>query len=78
MPSHQTWLRLANSVFLLLLSLNLSAAFDPDLLQGLSARSIGPAAVSGRISAIDALQSDPNHIVIGAATGGGGFLLTEA
>jgi len=70
MHSLQTGLRLSNLVFLSLLSFSLKAAFDPDLLQGLSARSIGPAAVSGRISAIDALQSDPNHIVIGAASGG--------
>jgi len=46
------------------------AAVDPELLQGMAARAIGPAAVSGRISAIDAVGSDPNHIVIGAATGG--------
>lgn len=47
-----------------------NAALDPDLLSGLSARTLGPAAVSGRISAVDALNSNPNHIVIGAATGG--------
>jgi photosystem II stability/assembly factor-like uncharacterized protein len=46
------------------------AAIDPALLDGLKARAIGPAAVSGRISAIDAVHADPNHIVIGAATGG--------
>jgi photosystem II stability/assembly factor-like uncharacterized protein len=46
------------------------AAIDSDLLEGLAARSLGPAAVSGRISAIDAVHADPNHIVIGAATGG--------
>jgi len=46
------------------------AALDADLLNGLSARSLGPAAVGGRIAAIDAVASDPNRIVIGAATGG--------
>lgn len=46
------------------------AAVNPDLLAGMSARTLGPAAVSGRIAAIDALQSNPNHIVVGAATGG--------
>jgi photosystem II stability/assembly factor-like uncharacterized protein len=46
------------------------AALDPDLLGGLSARTLGPAAVGGRIAAIDAVASDPNRIVIGAATGG--------
>ncbi|HSM68798.1 MAG TPA: hypothetical protein VK830_03715, partial [Xanthomonadales bacterium] len=48
----------------------LRAAVDPDLLAGLKARAIGPAAMSGRITAIDAVVSDSNHIVIGVATGG--------
>ncbi len=46
------------------------AALDSSLMEGLKARSIGPAAISGRIAAIDALASNPNHIVVGAATGG--------
>ncbi len=46
------------------------AELDAGLLEGLSARTLGPAAVSGRITAIDALADNPNHIVIGAATGG--------
>jgi photosystem II stability/assembly factor-like uncharacterized protein len=46
------------------------AAIDSTLLEGLKARAIGPAAVGGRISAIDAVQTDPNRIVIGVATGG--------
>lgn len=53
-----------------LTALQVAAAPDPDLMKGLTARLIGPAAMSGRISAIDALASDPNRIVIGAATGG--------
>jgi photosystem II stability/assembly factor-like uncharacterized protein len=57
------------ALFLLLLA-NSCLALDSDLLAGLSARSIGPAAVSGRIAAIDVVVSDPNRIVIGAATGG--------
>ncbi len=55
---------------LLLLSTSAFAGLDADLLQGLAARTLGPAAVSGRISAIDAVADNPNHIVIGAATGG--------
>ena len=54
----------------LLLSGPAVAALDPELLKGFEARSIGPAAVSGRIAAIDVVRSNPNHIVIGAATGG--------
>ena len=36
----------------------------------LSARSIGPAGMSGRVAAIEALVSDPRTIYVGAATGG--------
>lgn len=36
----------------------------------LKARSIGPAGMSGRIAAIDAVVADPNVIYVGAATGG--------
>lgn len=43
---------------------------DPALLAGLKARSIGPAAMSGRIAAIDAVESNPDVIVVGVATGG--------
>ncbi|MDX1571803.1 MAG: hypothetical protein R3200_15080 [Xanthomonadales bacterium] len=39
-------------------------------LEGLAARALGPAAVGGRISAIDAVADDPRRIVIGVATGG--------
>jgi photosystem II stability/assembly factor-like uncharacterized protein len=33
-------------------------------------RAIGPAGMSGRITTIDALADDPNHIVLGSASGG--------
>jgi photosystem II stability/assembly factor-like uncharacterized protein len=46
------------------------AALDAGLLDGLSARALGPAAMSGRITAIDVVSSNPRHIVIGAASGG--------
>ena len=39
-------------------------------LAGLKAQSIGPSGMSGRISAIDAVNADPNMIYVGAATGG--------
>jgi len=48
----------------------LFAKIDPKLLSGLRARSIGPANMSGRIGAIDAVVSNPNIIYVGAATGG--------
>jgi photosystem II stability/assembly factor-like uncharacterized protein len=46
------------------------AAVDPDLLAGLEARSIGPAAMSGRIAAIESVPGNPEVIYVGAATGG--------
>ncbi|PCI62544.1 MAG: hypothetical protein COB37_06530 [Kordiimonadales bacterium] len=46
------------------------AQVDNDLMEGLMGRVVGPAAMSGRIAAIDAVESDPNNIVVGAATGG--------
>ncbi len=66
--------RLTTSLLLLCLLMaplaTSQAALDDSLLAGLKARNIGPATVSGRIAAIDAVASDPNRIVIGAATGG--------
>jgi photosystem II stability/assembly factor-like uncharacterized protein len=44
--------------------------YDSILFSGMKARSIGPAGMSGRIAAIDAVISDPNIIYVGAATGG--------
>jgi len=60
------------TVLLLLLS-TLPCAYsqiDPDLLSGLKARSIGPAAMSGRVAAIDGVVSNPDLLYVGAATGG--------
>jgi photosystem II stability/assembly factor-like uncharacterized protein len=46
------------------------APFDPDLLAGLRARSIGPAAMSGRVTAVEGVASDPSTLYAGAAAGG--------
>ena len=46
------------------------AEINPDLLAGMKARSIGPAGMSGRIAAITAVESQPDIIYVGAATGG--------
>ena len=48
----------------------LSAQIKPDIFAGLKARSIGPANMSGRIGAIDAVAEDPNIIYVGGAAGG--------
>ncbi|MCB9919725.1 MAG: hypothetical protein H6832_15090 [Planctomycetes bacterium] len=43
---------------------------DSALLQGLHARSIGPAGMSGRVTALAARDDDPDTIFVGAASGG--------
>ncbi|MGZ5432820.1 MAG: VPS10 domain-containing protein, partial [Thermoanaerobaculia bacterium] len=55
---------------LLLLASTLHAQVDPELLAGMKARSIGPASMSGRVAAIDAVESNPDIVYVGAATGG--------
>ncbi|MFL6246135.1 MAG: WD40/YVTN/BNR-like repeat-containing protein, partial [Thermoanaerobaculia bacterium] len=57
-------------VLSLLLPLTLQAQIDPELLAGMKARSIGPAAMSGRVAAIEAVESDSDIVYVGAATGG--------
>jgi photosystem II stability/assembly factor-like uncharacterized protein len=48
----------------------LNAQVNPDHLSGMTARSIGPAGMSGRITSIDVFRGDPNIVWIGTATGG--------
>lgn len=48
----------------------LLAQVDMSLFSGMKSRSIGPAGMSGRIAAIDAVAADPSIIYVGAATGG--------
>ena len=43
---------------------------DMKLFENLKPRSIGPAGMSGRITAIDAVVSNPDIIYVGAASGG--------
>jgi len=61
---------LSLAVTITFLSFNSWAALDASLMEGLKARSIGPTAMSGRVAAIDVVNSNPNHIVVGAASGG--------
>lgn len=46
------------------------AQSNPDLFQGMRARSIGPSGMSGRIASIDVVCSQPDVMYVGAATGG--------
>ena len=57
-------------VVLVLLASSAGAAVDPGLLAGMKARSIGPAGMSGRVPAIAAVESNPDVVYIGAASGG--------
>ena len=43
---------------------------DMDLFKSMKARSIGPAGMSGRITSIEAVNSNPEIIYAGAASGG--------
>ncbi len=63
-------LRVRLLVTLLFCAVQAQASYDADLLEGLKARAIGPAAVGGRITAIDAVASRPNQLIVGTATGG--------
>ena len=44
--------------------------FDPENFKNLKIRNVGPANMSGRITAIDVVQSNPKIIYLGAASGG--------
>lgn len=43
---------------------------DMDLLKGMEPRNVGPAGMSGRITAIDVVSSNPDIIYVGSASGG--------
>lgn len=59
------------SASLLVLSNSLCAQKNSfDLFKNLKPRNIGPAGMSGRITAIDAVVNNPNIIYVGAASGG--------
>ena len=58
------------STVLLIATAARAAEIDPALLAGMKARAIGPAGMSGRIADIDAVESDPATVFVGAATGG--------
>ena len=51
--------------------LGLSAqSFDPQLLQDIKPRNIGPAGMSGRVTAIDVVLDNPDIMYVGTASGG--------
>ncbi|NNK11764.1 MAG: hypothetical protein HKP08_10500, partial [Flavobacteriaceae bacterium] len=48
----------------------LAQEFKMDLVQDLKPRNIGPGGMSGRVTAIDVVQSDPDLMYVGTASGG--------
>ncbi|MEM8999233.1 MAG: hypothetical protein AAGB24_03130 [Bacteroidota bacterium] len=60
------------SFFVLLLATPVlfSQEFSMDLVQDLKPRNIGPAGMSGRVTAIDVVLSDPDVMYVGTASGG--------
>lgn len=63
--------RLLTLLFVFFLSLDLSAQqLDMSLFEAMKPRSIGPAGMSGRVTAIDAVYADPQVIYAGTASGG--------
>lgn len=58
------------SLFSFILILPLQAQIDPELLAGMKARSIGPAGMSGRIASLVAVESNPDIVYVGSASGG--------
>lgn len=64
-------MKLIFTPLLLVASLLLPAQpLDLSKLEHLNIRNVGPANMSGRITAIDVVERDPNTLFVGAASGG--------
>lgn len=61
---------LTSAFLLLLCSFVAHAQYDTSIFRGMQARSIGPSGMSGRISEVIALPSNPSVIYVATATGG--------
>jgi photosystem II stability/assembly factor-like uncharacterized protein len=51
-------------------STSYAQTLDPELLAGIQARSIGPAGMSGRVTDVQCVESNPDVVWVAAATGG--------
>ena len=51
-------------------ALTIGQKLDMDLIKGIKPRSIGPAGMAGRVTTIDAVNSRPEVIYVGTASGG--------
>jgi photosystem II stability/assembly factor-like uncharacterized protein len=70
MKSKLTYLSLTLLLFLLGNTAVHAQKLDIEKLKGIDVRSIGPAGMSGRVTAIDAVVDQPNIIYVGTASGG--------
>ncbi len=57
-------------IICLITTLTFSQEFSMDLVKDLTPRNIGPGGMSGRVTAIDVVTTDPNIIYAGTASGG--------
>jgi photosystem II stability/assembly factor-like uncharacterized protein len=57
-------------LFLLVTSLLFSQEFSMDLVKNMKPRNIGPGGMSGRVTTIDVVQSNPDIMYVGTASGG--------
>lgn len=55
---------------LLLATQSISQIYNPELFKNLKIRNVGPANMSGRITAVDVVHSNPKTMYVGAASGG--------
>ncbi|MEZ4796504.1 MAG: hypothetical protein R2785_04980 [Flavobacteriaceae bacterium] len=58
------------SVMLLCVTLLTAQEFSMDLIKNMKPRNIGPGGMSGRVTAIDAVHSNPDIMYVGTASGG--------
>lgn len=57
-------------LFMLICGLGFGQSTSLEKLKNMNARAIGPAGMSGRITSIDVLRSNPDMILVGSASGG--------
>ena len=65
--------RILHLIFVLLIAfptLLIAQKLDQSLFESIKPRQIGPAGMSGRITSIDVVRENPDHILVGSASGG--------
>ncbi|MCT4699623.1 WD40/YVTN/BNR-like repeat-containing protein [Tenacibaculum haliotis] len=62
--------RIFSVVFLLISSLLFSQEFSMDMVKNMKPRNIGPGGMSGRVTSIDVVESNPEIMYVGTASGG--------